>query len=143
MEAMEAKTDYQPLLKSLGLKSTPKRLAMLEMLDGEQAYLSPEDIWKKLKRRFKSIGLPTIYRNLEELEGKNVITKVIHPNRQLYYYFCRHSSHHHHFVCISCKKVQDFTSCAVADIEREIRDKIKGKVVSHIFQVNGLCRECV
>jgi len=139
---MKPSADYQPLLKRLGLKSTPKRVAMLAMLDLEQVYLSPEDIWKRLKRRFKNIGLPTVYRNLEELEEGGVVSKVIHPNRQLYYYYCRHSSHHHHFVCISCNKVQDFTFCALREIEREIRKKMKGKVVSHLLQVNGLCREC-
>ena len=49
------------------MKSTPKRIALLEILDDEWVYLSPEDIWHRMKKRFRSIGLPTVYRNLEEL----------------------------------------------------------------------------
>jgi Fe2+ or Zn2+ uptake regulation protein len=43
--------------------------------------LSPEDVWKRLKEHFVSMGLPTVYRNLEQLSDENIIFKVIHPNR--------------------------------------------------------------
>lgn len=136
------KNEFFPFLQKLGLKATPKRLALLELLAAKAEYESPEYLWKRLKRRFPGIGLPTVYRNLEELEAGGVITKVIHPDRRLYYFFCGHSAHHHHFVCMSCRKVEDFHSCAMHEMEKEIRKKIRGKVFSHILQVNGLCRQC-
>ena len=129
-------------LKEAGMKATPKRLAILDMLDSESAYLSPEDIWKRLRDRFDSLGLPTVYRNLEELEASGVISKVIHPNRQLYYYLCRNREHHHHFVCLSCRKVEDTPSCGIEALEREVTLKNGGKVLSHILQLNGLCGCC-
>lgn len=46
--------------KKLNLKTTPKRVAILEILIKESIYLSPDEVWKKLKKRFKRIGLPTI-----------------------------------------------------------------------------------
>ena len=80
--------DFSKILKSLNLKITPKRLALLDILMNESLYLSPEEIWTKMKKQFETIGLPTVYRNLEELSERDVISKVAHPNRQLYYYFC-------------------------------------------------------
>jgi Fe2+ or Zn2+ uptake regulation protein len=68
-----------------------------------------------------------------------VITKVIHPNRQLYYYFCPNRHHHHHFICLSCHRVEDVDVCCMGEIDRQV----KGKVLSHIVQLNGLCRACV
>jgi len=129
-------------LKSLNLKATPKRLAILAMLGEKSTYSSPEDIWHKLKGQFSRIGLPTVYRNLEELATGGVIGKVIHPNRQLYYHFCPNRSHHHHFVCLSCRRVEDVDVCGLENIEREVGEKIGGKVLSHLVQVNGLCRDC-
>ncbi len=129
-------------LKDAKMKATPKRLAILDMLDGESAYASPEEIWKRLRDRFDSLGLPTVYRNLEELAESGVISKVIHPNRQLYYYFCRNREHHHHFVCLSCRKVEDVPSCGIEALEREVTQKNGGKVLSHILQLNGLCGGC-
>jgi len=135
-------TDHCRALKNLKLKSTPKRLAILAILEDEFVYLSPEDIWKRLKERFERIGLPTVYRNLEELSEGGIISKVIHPNRQLYYFFCKNTDHHHHFICVSCRRVEDVQFCAVKQIEEEVAEKIQGRIISHIVQVNGLCRTC-
>lgn len=129
-------------LKEAGMKATPKRLAILDMLDGDSAYASPEEVWKRLRERFDSLGLPTVYRNLEELASSGVISKVIHPNRQLYYFFCRNRDHHHHFVCLSCRRVEDIPSCGIEALEREVTVKNGGKVLSHILQLNGLCGAC-
>ena len=133
--------EYLQTLKSLNLRVTPKRVAILTLLGQEMTYLSPEDIWHRLKGEFARIGLPTVYRNLEELSAGGVITKVIHPNRQLYYHFCPNRSHHHHFVCLSCRRVEDVGLCSLENIEREVGEK-GGTILSHLLQVNGLCRDC-
>ncbi|UFS71802.1 transcriptional repressor [Geomonas sp. RF6] len=130
-------------LKALQMKATPKRVAILEALQDEQRYASPEELWQRLRPRFIRIGLPTVYRNLEDLAASGVISKVIHPNRQLYYYFCPNRDHHHHFVCLSCRKVEDLPSCTLEPMEREITARTGGKVLSHIVQFNGLCGKCM
>ena len=137
------KPDFQQILRGLNLKSTPKRVALLEVLDDERVYLSPEDIWSRMKKRFRRLGLPTVYRNLEELYEGGVISRVIHPNRQLYYYLCRNAEHHHHFICVSCRGVEDVNFCAEKELQDVVRDGIKGKVLSHILQINGLCHRCL
>lgn len=133
---------FAELLKRLQFKSTPRRLAVLSILAGEHAYASPEEIWKKLKRKFNTIGLPTVYRILEELSDKGVVTKIIHPSRQLYYYYCGNTVHHHHFICVSCRRVEDLAFCASGEIEKEVSRNLKGRVLSHILQINGLCEPC-
>lgn len=136
-------TNFSKILRSLNLKITPKRLALLDILMNESSYLSPEEIWKKMKKQFNRIGLPTVYRNLEELAEGDVITKVTHPDRKLYYFLCKNKSHHHHFVCLSCRTVEDIHFCAINELQKEVKKKLSGKVVSHILQVNGFCRNCI
>jgi Fur family zinc uptake transcriptional regulator/Fur family ferric uptake transcriptional regulator len=133
---------HQAALKDLRLKATPKRLAILDCLVRERTYCSPEDVWQRLRGEFGQIGLPTVYRNLEELATGGVITKVFHPNRQLYYFYCPNREHHHHFVCMTCRRVEDVTACGLEAIEREVGERIGGRVLSHFVQVNGLCQEC-
>ena len=130
------------MLKFLNLKATPKRLAILAIMMKEAAYISPEEIWQKLKGQFDRIGLPTVYRNLEELAAGGVITTVIHPNRQLYYHYCPNRDHHHHFICVACRRVEDVDICGLETMEREVGRKVGGRVLSHVVQVNGLCRVC-
>lgn len=134
--------DYPMMLKELRLKVTPKRLAILDFLARTGTYVSPEEVRQNLLEQFASIGLPTVYRNLDELALGGIIAKIIHPNRQLYYYFCPNSNHHHHFICLSCRTVTDLQICAVKGLEEEINDQVGGRVMSHILQVNGLCRRC-
>jgi Fe2+ or Zn2+ uptake regulation protein len=134
---------YAEQLRSLGLKATPKRIAILEILAAERMYFSPDDVWRKMKQRFAQIGLPTVYRNLEELAGGGVITTILHPSRQLYYYLCVNSEHHHHFVCISCRRVDDIGFCALHALQSELGGSFRGKVLSHTFQVSGVCEGCL
>lgn len=136
-------SEYELLLKKLHLKITPKRLAILKILDSEPVYLSPEDVWERLKPLFGKIGLPTVYRNLEELAHGGVIARIIHPNRQLYYYYCGNNTHHHHFICLTCNSVQEVDYCPEAEIMQKTGHKLKGQVLSHLFQINGLCSSCI
>jgi Fe2+ or Zn2+ uptake regulation protein len=133
---------FDELLKSLSLKVTPRRLAVLEVMAGEGAFLSAEQVWIKVKGRMKSVGLPTIYRILDELAEAGMLARVIHDDRRLYYYYCRNDHHHHHFVCVACRKVEDIEICVMDGLEREIAERIKGTVFSHIVQIEGLCRAC-
>ena len=136
--------DFPRSLKTLHLKATPKRLAILDILSGEQVYASPEEVWREMKLRFGKIGLPTVYRNLEELEQGGLLIRIVHPDRKLYYYFCRNreGNHHHHFICVSCRRVEDLKFCGLKEIRREVEGSLKGSVISHFVQVFGLCERC-
>ena len=129
-------------LRSCNLKATPKRIALLDILSAASVYMGPQEIWFKLRKQFKKMGLPTVYRNLEELVDAGIASRIIHPNRQLYYFLCDKHHHHHHFICISCGKVQDLDFCAAKALDKEVKKKYGGKILSHLLQVNGLCGGC-
>lgn len=137
-------TDFETSIRKLHLKVTPKRLAILDILAGEDGYVSPEKVWERMKGRFGKIGLSTVYRNLEDLAVGGVIIKIVHPDRKLYYYFCHNGEgrHHHHFVCVSCRKVMDLSFCGLDEIRREVEGNLKGSVVAHLMQVFGVCEGC-
>jgi Fe2+ or Zn2+ uptake regulation protein len=134
--------DFNEALKKLRLKATPRRLALLQTLADSSTYLSPEEVWSHLKKNQREVGLPTVYRNLEELAEGGLLSKVLLPDRKLYYYLCGNEGHHHHFICVSCRKVEDIGACALETISREIADALGGRVLSHTFQVEGLCKAC-
>jgi Fur family zinc uptake transcriptional regulator/Fur family ferric uptake transcriptional regulator len=135
-------TSHVDALKNSNLKATPKRVALMEILSAASVYMGPREIWNHLRKRFNKLGLPTVYRNLEELVEAGIISRIIHPNRQLYYFLCDKQHHHHHFICIVCGKVQDLDFCAAGKLDREVSQKYGGKILSHLFQVNGLCGNC-
>jgi len=130
------------ILRRLRLKVTPRRLEVMHCLGGERAYLSADEVWNRVKPRLGSIGLPTVYRILDELAEAQVITRIFRADRKQYYFLCTNREHHHHFVCDSCRRVEDMELCGLDGMTREIARRSGGRVLSHILQVNGLCAEC-
>ena len=131
---------FKGVLKRLKLKVTSRRLAVLEVMASEGVFLSAEQIWTKARGRVKNTGLPTVYRILEELVEGGVVARI-HGNRQRYYY-CSNERHHHHFVCASCGKVEDVDLCLADLLEREVSERIKGTLLSHVIELGGLCQAC-
>ena len=138
-------TTHIAKLKSQKLKLTPKRKAILDCFVAQGKHLTPDDVWKVLKRKFKSLGLPSIYRNLESFTECGLLAKIHREDRRLYYALCQshanshHHHHHHHIVCIKCGKVDDVDGCMF-----EKMDKVSGyKVIKHTVQLEGLCPKCI
>lgn len=130
------------ILKKLKLKITPKRLEIMCCLALEPSFLSADDVWQRLKPQFSRIGLPTVYRILDELAEAAVITRIFMSDRKQYYYLCTNQEHHHHFVCESCRRVEDVERCGLDVVSRELAQRSGARITSHILQINGVCGSC-
>ena len=128
-------------LKEQKLKVTPKRQAILDCFIKEGSHLTPEQVWGKLKKNFKQLGFPSIYRNLEIFADCGILVKIQRDDRRLYYALCQShekTHHHHHIVCIKCGKVDDVQGCAIAGI----KSASGYKILKHFVQLEGLCPRC-
>jgi len=135
---------YLDKLKANKFKLTPKRQAILDCFVHEGRYLTPENVWESLKKQFKHLGLPSIYRNLETFEECGILVKIQKEDRRLYYALCQcsheetHVHHHHHIVCIKCGKVADVEGCVLSGI----KNASGYRVLKHFVQLEGLCPKC-
>jgi len=135
--------DYLTALKENQLKITPRRKAVIELFLKEKRYLGPSDIKGMLGKMLLKVGLPSVYRILEELESAGILVKIEHQNRQLYYSLCRKPrTDHHHFICRRCNKVEEVEFCNFREISQFIEKKLNGKVQHHSLHIEGLCSEC-
>ena len=131
---------YLDKLRNNDLKLTPKRKAIIDFFLSKKRYLTPEDIWKGLKKELKQLGLPSVYRNLELFSKCGILTKIQRPDRKLYYGLCgsTKNGHHHHIICIKCGKVGEFSDCSLLE-----KKTVNGfKIVSHSLQIEGICPTC-
>lgn len=130
------------ILKQLKLKVTPRRQEIMNCLGGERSYLSADEIWNRVRPRLGSVGLPTVYRILDELAEAGVVTRIFQSDRKQYYFLCSNREHHHHFVCETCRRVEDVAQCGLDGVSRDIAQRSGGRVTSHILQINGVCGTC-
>ena len=130
------------ILKRLGLKVTRKRIAVMLCLNAAKSYLSAGEVRLHLERQNFSVGLPTVYRILDELAVAGVVTRIFMPDSKQYFFLCSNLEHHHHFVCESCGSVEEIEHCGLEGVIGDIARRSGANVTSHIFQINGVCDAC-
>jgi Fur family peroxide stress response transcriptional regulator len=97
--------DESEKLKALGLRVTPQRLAILDVIRGDRSHPSVENIYKKILRKYPRISIATVYNTLSKLvEGREIQELDIDPKKRR---FDPCTSLHHHFYCETCGKVYD------------------------------------
>ncbi len=135
---------YLTILRSAGFKLTPKRKSVINLFLKEKRTLVPQEVHEKVKRVISPLGLPTIYRILEELSSIGVLVSVVSDERLLSYALCsRPQEHHHHFICRGCKRIEEVDYCGLEDAEKAIQEKLGCRIDSHLFQVEGICSNCL
>jgi len=134
---------YLQTLKRNKLKITPRRKAVINLFIKSGMRMGSYDVYSKLKQKLPKIGLPTVYRILDELEKAGILVKSLSEDRQLRYTLCDSLGvHHHHFVCRKCKKVKEVHFCNFDGISRFIKNNLNAKVETHYLQMEGLCSKC-
>jgi Fur family zinc uptake transcriptional regulator/Fur family ferric uptake transcriptional regulator len=134
---------YLQVLRDNLMKITPRRKAVINLFLKNNTQMRPCDVYKNLKRNLPKIGLPTVYRILDELKNIGILIQVLSEDRQLYYSLCSMpDEHHHHFICTKCKKTEEIDYCNFSRISGLIEKNLKCKVESHLLQIKGLCAQC-
>jgi Fur family peroxide stress response transcriptional regulator len=125
-------------LKKIGLKVTPQRLAILQMIKGDRTHPSAEKIYHEILKKYPSISFATVYNTLAKLVEVGEIQELdIDPNKKR---FDPYTQLHYHFYCKSCGKVYD------VDYDISLTPHIK-KIAGHqveAIQLNfkGVCKDC-
>lgn len=124
--------------KSLGLKLTPQRLAILEYLENNRSHPSAEDIYNALKPNFPSMSFATVYNTMEVLVKKGLVKELSIESTRKRFDAAIHP--HHHFFCKGCKKVIDIENIKDnIEIPEEIKDC---KLEEYQIIFFGFCPEC-
>ncbi|HHW41212.1 MAG TPA: transcriptional repressor [Syntrophomonadaceae bacterium] len=132
------RTAISEKLNRLGLKATPQRLAILELLDGNTSHPSAEEIYRRLKPVYPSLSLATVYGTMETLAKAGELQELnIDPGRKR---FDPNPIPHGHFFCQKCQRVYDIElDFPMLEVPGEL-----GEFLAESYSVNlyGLCPGC-
>jgi Fur family transcriptional regulator, peroxide stress response regulator len=124
--------------RTLGLKLTPQRIAILDYLSGNTQHPSAEDIYGVVLNKFPTLSLATVYTTLGTLKGLGkVLELTIDPDKKRY---DLETVKHNHFICISCKRIIDIPATHHYDFPEAIKQGFS-IIASHI-EYYGHCPEC-
>lgn len=139
---MDNNINFNDILKSKGLKITKHRTSVLKIISESKHPLSAEEIYLKLKDNFISINLSSIYKILDSLTSKNVISKCILGDDNKTSYEMNNSEHKHHLICKQCKEVFPLTDCPLCVYEKHIKEDMDFDIIEHRLEIYGYCKNC-
>lgn len=137
---MQVHVSAHGLLRVKGLRATPGRISLLELLQKREAPVTAEEISAELK----DLDLVTIYRNLQSLVTVGIVSEVRFKDASVRYEYVHGQKHHHHLVCSTCGTVDELPECDVRDLETQALKK-SGRFASveeHALEFFGTCRSC-
>jgi Fur family ferric uptake transcriptional regulator len=131
------------ILRNNTYKLTPQRQAVVEIISRSHDHLTPQAIYKRVKEKYPTIGLVTVYRTLEIMADLNLVCRVHGEGNCRSYLMRRPKGHHHHVVCVSCGKVSDFTGCNLTELEQKLSQETGYKIEGHLLEFSGKCKVCL
>ncbi|AGX42334.1 Fur family transcriptional regulator [Clostridium saccharobutylicum] len=132
-------------LKKKGYKLTPQRRSIVDaIIKNEGKHLTAEEIYDEVKQNCPEIGLATVYRTIILLEELGVISRLdLNDGCSRYEIVHSDETHrHHHLVCNICHKVSEVQDDLLEELETEIEQQYKFKILDHSVKFYGICEEC-
>lgn len=125
----------------VSLKLTKQRQEILDLIQDSSGHMTADQIHSKLKEQNVTIGIATVYRNLNVLYDEKLINRVRHP--ELGYIYDKNVHDHYHFRCVRCNKIQDVSIEYQDQLHKIVEEELNCQVNTHDINFEGICRECL
>ena len=130
--------DFYKKLRKSGLKVTPQRLMILDIIS-KGGHIDIEEIYKRLREMIPTISIATVYKNIKVLEEKGIISEVnISSFKSLYEV---NNKKHIHLVCNICKKIRDIF-CDEELIKRNLKRSVNLDFETFDIILYEKCKNC-
>ncbi len=133
---------FKEILKKEGLKYTPQRESVLKIILNTKGHLDCEDLYSLIKSKKIKVSRSTLYRTLDILVKHNMIRKLDLGDGVFRYERKINVPHHDHMICVNCGDIIEFLNDDIENIQIEIAKSFKFKLLRHIHQLFGLCKNC-
>ena len=129
---------HEHLLKSHHLKATPQRIAIIALMH-HAGHINIDELYHAIKKKFSSISLATLYKNVNTMLEVALIREVKIPGQKTKYEIEKEA--HAHIMCKSCGELKDmeFDSHSILEKSSEM-SHYKTEDISIV--ISGICPEC-
>jgi Fur family transcriptional regulator, ferric uptake regulator len=127
-------------LKDQGLKLTPQRRLIVDIIHDARSHLTAEDIIARVQKKMPGVNKSTIYRTLELLENAGCVLKSEADDHFIYHH--AEEGHHHHLICSRCGRTEECSDNIFLAVEKTLSNKYGFQVDFKHLVISGLCRSC-
>ncbi|MBT0565374.1 Fur family transcriptional regulator [Williamsia sp. CHRR-6] len=125
-----------------GVRATRQRHAITALLNSVDEFRSAQELHDNLKADGESIGLTTVYRNLQALADAGEIDVLRTDSGESRYRRCS-AGHHHHLVCRECGTTVEVQADVVERWAAQVAEQNGFRDVAHTVEVFGRCAQCL
>ena len=133
---MNKKTIILDKLRKAGFRLTPQRLAIIDLLEGNKSHPSAYVIFEKMKQKYQTISLATVYKTLKVLVDIGEIQQLTIADTQLV--FDPLTEPHSHFYCKQCHQIFDIK----LDQKLAVKELNGHFVENYHTYYYGICQTC-
>jgi Fur family ferric uptake transcriptional regulator len=138
---MPLERDLRTALKQRGLRMTPQRQLVLDVVERMHGHISADQIHRQVIRQFPDVHLTTVYRTLEVLEELGIVRHT-HFHAGVAQYQRTDEAAHQHLVCMSCQADTELDLQVLEPLADELERRYGFKAdLAHAAMV-GVCARC-
>jgi Fe2+ or Zn2+ uptake regulation protein len=128
-------------LSENGYRLTEARRAVVETVARSTYALTPIEVYDAARKRYRALGLVSVYRTLEKLEELHLVQRV-HQPEGCQAFIAAGEGHQHLLLCQHCGRVTFFEGDDLKELIRSLSARTGYQIREHWLQLFGLCANC-
>ena len=133
--------DIAQKLRSEGFKVTPQRIAIYNVLYGQNDHPTAEMIYQNLRKEYPTMSLATVYKTMEIFERIGLVKVLDMGDDCSRYDWDTHN--HPHLRCTQCNRVEALDGIDVEKIQADVERLSEYRVTGQQLAFEGICPDCL
>lgn len=122
-------------------RPTRQRRALTQLMAEIPRFRSAQDIHGQLTATGTSVGLATVYRNLQAMAADGEIDVRRTEDGEALYRACS-TGHHHHLICRACGRTLEIAAVEVEQWATRVATHYGFTEPEHVVEITGWCPDC-
>ena len=141
MENQDRLENLYTRLRAGDHRLTPQRVAILNILVGNNEHPSIEDVYERVKKDFPMTSQATVYKTVHLLKEMGEIREISISNDRARY-DGGNMNPHPHLICTACRNIIDIEMPELTELAQEMAEKTNYEVGFYRLDFFGICPQC-
>jgi Fur family ferric uptake transcriptional regulator len=138
---MASAEDLRKALKAHGLRMTPQRQLILDVLSTMRGHIAVDQVYRQVAARYPDVNITTVYRTLEVLEERGIVRHThFHDGRSQFERTDEPA--HQHLVCRQCGHDQEMDLSVLEPLTESLLDRFGFEADFSHTAIVGYCAAC-